>query len=71
VSYTGRSDGEILMTGSSKTTISYALASNPNTSCTGTMKWPDVRQFDESVYESDSGGSNPPNPPTGLSAVVE
>jgi hypothetical protein len=71
VSYTGRSDGEILMTGSSATTISYALASNPNTSCTGTMKWPDVRQFDERVYETDSGdGGNPPNPPTALTAIV-
>jgi hypothetical protein len=58
VSSTGRADGEILMTGSSATTISYALASNPGTSCTGTMKWPDVRQFDERVYEVDLGGED-------------
>ena len=54
-SYTARADGELLMTRSSTTTISYALASNPNTSCTGTMKWPDVREFDERVYQNDSG----------------
>jgi len=71
VSYTGRSDGEILMTGSSTTTISYSLPSNPGTSCTGTMKWPDLRQFDERVYENDPGGNgDPPNPPTGLTAIV-
>lgn len=44
---------EVQMTGSSTTTISYALASNPGT-CTGTMLWPDVRQFDERVYQTDS-----------------
>lgn len=71
VSYTGRSDGEILMTGSSTTTVSYALASNPGTSCTGTMKWPDIRQFDERVYQNDSVTSGNVNPPTGLSAVVQ
>jgi hypothetical protein len=62
---------EILMTGSSSTTVQYALASNPGVSCTGTMKFPDVRQFDESVYQDDSGGNPPPPaPPTGLTAVV-
>ena len=30
-SYTGRPDGEIIITGSSSTTIKYALASNPGT----------------------------------------
>jgi hypothetical protein len=68
VSYTGRTDGEILMTGSSTTTVQYALASNPGTSCTGTMKFPDVREFDERVYEADSatGSSVQPAPATGL-----
>jgi hypothetical protein len=70
VSYTGRPDGEVLMTGSSTTTISYAVASNPGTSCTGTMKWPDIRQFDERVYENDPSGNPPPPPPTGLQATV-
>ena len=58
VSYTARADGEILMTGSNATTISYALTSDPGTSCTGTMKWPDVRQFDERVYEADLAGED-------------
>jgi len=58
------------MTGSSTTTISYALAPNPGTSCTGTMKWPDIRQFDERVYENDPAGAQAPQAPTGLQAVV-
>jgi len=62
---------EVLMTGSSTTTISYALASNPGSCASGTVEFPDVRQFDESVYQNDSGGGDPSvNPPTGLSAVV-
>jgi hypothetical protein len=70
VSYTGRPDGEVLMTGSSTTTISYALAPNPGTSCTGTMKWPDIRQFDERVYQNDPSGAQAPQAPSGLQAVV-
>ena len=66
VSYTGRPDGEILITGSTTTSIQYALGSNPGTTCNGTVKWPDVRQFDERVYQLDSGG---PNPPTNLQAT--
>jgi hypothetical protein len=66
---TFNSNNEILMTGSSSTTVQYALASNPGVSCTGTMKFPDVRQFDESVYQDDSSVN--PNPPTGLSASVQ
>jgi hypothetical protein len=54
VSYTGRSDGELLMTGSSATTVQYAIASNPSVSCIGTMLFPDIREFDERVYENDS-----------------
>lgn len=69
-SYTGRSDGEIIITSSSATSISYALATNPGTSCTGTLKWPDVRQFDERVYGLDSGGAAP-NPPTNLTATAQ
>ena len=60
---------EILMTGSSTASVQYALTSNPGVSCTGTLLWPDVRQFDERVYEDDPGG-DPPAPPTGLQAVV-
>ncbi len=69
VSYTGRSDNEILMTDAASTSISYALASNPGISCTSTVKWPDIRQFDERVYQNDAGG-DPPSAPTGLSATV-
>jgi hypothetical protein len=70
VSYTGRPDGELLMTNSSSTTVSYALPNNPGTTCTGTMKFPDIRQFDERVYQNDASNGNQPNPPTGLSAIV-
>ena len=64
VSYTGRSDGELLMTyPSSTTSFTYALASNPGVSCTGTVLWPDVRKFDERVY---GGGQGAPTPPTSL-----
>jgi hypothetical protein len=56
---------EVQMTGSSTTTISYALAANPGT-CTGTALWPDVRQFDEHVYESDAGSTQSPEPPVGV-----
>jgi hypothetical protein len=45
--------GELEMTGSTATTIGYALASNPGSCAGGTVKFPDVRQFDERVYESD------------------
>ena len=71
VSYTGRTDSELLMTGSSSTTVQYALASNPNVSCTGTMLFPDLRQFDERVYEADLGSSSAlqPQAPSGLTTV--
>lgn len=63
ISYTGRSDGEILILGNtevsgSQITIVYALpgvSSDPG--CTGTLLWPDVRQFDERVYEADPASS--------------
>ena len=55
----GTSTGaEVAITASTSTTVSYALASNPG-ACTGTMLFPDVRQFDERVYESDSASSSP------------
>lgn len=44
------------MTASTITTVSYALASNPG-ACTGTMLFPDVKQFDERVYQSDVSGT--------------
>jgi hypothetical protein len=63
--------GEFVMTSSSATTVSYALAANPGNCGGGTMKFPDVRQFDERVYQADSGGNTSINPPTGLSALVQ
>lgn len=48
---------EVTMTGSTGTTVSYARASNPG-SCTGTMLWPDVRQFNEAVFQSDPAGTS-------------
>jgi len=64
--------GEAVMTSSSATTVSYAMATNPGSCAGGTMKFPDVRQFDESVYQNDPGtGDPPPAPPTGLAAVVQ
>jgi hypothetical protein len=61
--------GELFMTNSSSTTVSYALSTNPATNCTGTMKFPDVRQFDERVYQTDSGTA-PIAPPTNLITSV-
>ena len=58
ISYTGRSDNEIIITFSTTTQLQYAL---PGTSgpasgaCNGTVLWPDVRQFDERIYSLDSG----------------
>jgi hypothetical protein len=46
-------DGEFEMTGSTATTISYAMSANPGSCAGGTVKFPDVRQFDEQVYRSD------------------
>jgi len=67
VSYTGRPDGELLITYPSTTTsLTYALPSNPAVSCTGTVLWPDVRQFDERVYQSGTTVA----PPTNLSVIV-
>ena len=70
VSFTGRSDNEILMTGSSATTISYALPTGSDPGCTGTLLFPDIRQFDEQVYQNDSA-SGLPQAPTGLVVVIK
>jgi chitodextrinase len=63
--------GEFLMTGSTVTTISYALASNPGSCSGGTFKFPNIRMFDEAVYQADLSGSlpdtTPPAAPTGVS----
>jgi hypothetical protein len=62
---------EVQMTYATTTTITYSLASNPGTCSSGTMLWPDVRQFDERVYEIDSSEGTGPNAPTGLAASVQ
>jgi len=63
-------NNECFMTGSTSTTISYALASNPGSLAGGTMKFPDVREFDERVYATDTSNGNSPAPPTGLTGIV-
>ncbi len=60
---------EVLMTGSNNSgagTVSYALASNPGSCSGGTFKFPDIREFNEAVYENDpsSGGGGDTTPPT-------
>jgi hypothetical protein len=67
---TFNSNNEILMTGSSSTTVSYALASNPGVSCTGTFKFPEVREFDERVYEADSSTAGQLGSPTDLTGSL-
>ena len=65
------SAAELFMTGSTSTTISYALSSNPGTSCSGTVMWPDVRQFDERVYQADQANvGTAPASPTNLTVTV-
>jgi hypothetical protein len=58
------------MTASTATTISYALASNPGSCGGGTVKFPDVRMFDEAVYQNDSAGGTGPNAPTGVTVTA-
>jgi hypothetical protein len=51
--------GTWVMSNSSANSTSYPLASNPG-SCTGaTLKYPNVRVFNETVYQLDSGSSVP------------
>ncbi len=66
--------GEAYMTSSNVTTgtISFALPSNPGSCAGGTFKFPDVRKFDENVYQNDSIQStgNNVNGPGNLTAVA-
>ncbi len=62
---TFNANNELLMTGSSATSISYALVSNPGSCSSGTFKFPDVREFNEAVYENDpASGGGDTTPPT-------
>ena len=65
--------GEAYMTSSNSTggTISYALASNPGSCTGGTFKFPDIRAFNEAVYQSDSAQTTGLNPPGVMTAVVQ
>lgn len=55
-SFTGRADNEILITASNPTQVAYSLASDPGANaCVSTFKFPDVRQFDERIYQLDTG----------------
>jgi hypothetical protein len=65
--------GEFLITGSTSTTVSYALGANPGSCAGGIMKFPDVRQFDEAVYQLDSASSSTvqPAPPIVVSGTVK
>jgi hypothetical protein len=63
-----------MMTNSTATTISYALASNPGTyASSGRVLYPNIRLFNgASCYGQNVGsGGTPPAPPTGLTAVVQ
>jgi hypothetical protein len=65
---------EFVMTASSLSgttgTIVYPLASNPGTCVGGTMLFPDVREFDESVYQNDPSASGIPAAPLLLMGKV-
>jgi len=69
--YPSAAPQELAMVTSSSTQITYALASNPGANaCTGTMLYPDVRQFDERVYQNDSSSAATVAAPKNLSAIV-
>jgi hypothetical protein len=53
--------------------VSYALGANPGSCAGGIMKFPDVRQFDEAVYQLDSASSSTvqPAPPIVVSGTVK
>ena len=68
-------NGTFVMTNSTATTISYALASNPGTyASSGRVLYPNIRLFNGASCYGQSGvpsGGTPPAPPTGLTAVVQ
>lgn len=48
--------GELQMSSSTSTSISFNLTANPGT-CSGNVLWPDVRQFDQRVYVTSSSAA--------------
>jgi len=69
---TGTCAGTFVATTSTGTTVSYAVTSNPGSCTGGSVLYPDVRTFNELVYETDLE-TNPaaPSAPVGLAAVVK
>lgn len=56
---------EVITSVASVTSITYSLASNPGSCAGGTWLFPDVRQFDERVYETDPASGAAPTVPSG------
>lgn len=55
-----------------RTEIQYVLTVNPGVLCGGTFKWPDVRQYDPRVFQTDTGGAGgTPGVPTGAIILSE
>lgn len=53
-------NNEILMTGSTLSQVAYSLSADPGANaCVGTFKFPNIRFFDERIYQTDTGGSAP------------
>jgi hypothetical protein len=67
----GNCTGTYMITGSTSSTVSYALASNPGSCTSGSFLFPDVRAFNDAVYGLNSGSAGLPAAPTNLSAVVQ
>jgi hypothetical protein len=64
-------NGTYLMSNSTTSTVSYAVSSCPSTYSTGgTVKYPNIRLFNEANYSSQTSTSGPA-PPTGLFAIVQ
>ena len=60
------------VTAATSSTVTYDLPSNPGSSgSSGTAYWPDVLAFNADSCYGGTTGSNPPNAPTGLAAVVQ
>lgn len=66
---------EIRMTGSTTGTVAYALPSSSpdngsSNQCLGTLLFPDIRLFDERVYQNDSAAGSVLGSPAGLNLAV-
>ncbi len=62
-------NGEFYMTDSTTTTVKYVAVSDPGSCAGGTVKFPNVRQFDGRVYQADSGGTSTPSGMKGKSGT--